>query len=140
MKPYQEPTLITTLSIALTNFTGKQKDESSTEAKDSEEEVVFIKEGRKKIKLKTATILFIKSEGNYLEIISDHHKTYLVRKRLIDFLDELPSNQFLQCHRRYIVNTRKIEAIEKDAITIQDVTIPTSLKYRVRIEEALSSM
>lgn len=140
MKPYQEPTLMTTLSIALTSFEEKQKNVSSSYAKDSQEEFVFIKKGRKKVKLKTATILFIKSEGNYLEIILEDHKTYLVRKKLLDFLDEFPSNQFFQCHRRYIVNSRKIEAIEKDVITIQNVTIPTSSRYRVRIEEALSSM
>lgn len=139
MKPYQEPTLITTLSIAMTSFTQKQRVDNYTDTTANQNSVIFIKDGRKKRKLETDGILFVKSEGNYLQIVTEH-KTFLIREKLVDFLDQLPSSNFFQCHRRYIVNISKIEEIDKNVITLKKDAIPTSSKYLLKIEQALSDL
>lgn len=133
MKPYQEPTLMTTIAIALTNSLEKQQKHSALAIKETENDVVHLKVGRKVVKLKPSAILFVKSEGNYVQITLAT-KRYVIRKKLTAFLEELPKGQFLQCHRRYIVNLKKIDVIGKETITIENFEIPTSLKYRNCIE------
>ncbi len=137
MKPYQEPTLITTLSIALTNFGENQQENSSLSLKDTEDDSVHIKQGRNMLKLNTNALLYVKSEGNYLQIVLAT-KSYLIRKKLTEFLEQLPKGQFVQCHRRYLVNLKKIEVLGKNSISIGNIDIPTSLKYRSCIETVLS--
>ena len=129
MKPYQEPTLMTTIAIALTNSLEKHQEHSALVIKETENDVVHLKVGRTVVKLKTSAILFAKSEGNYVQITLAT-KRYVIRKKLTSFLEELPKGQFLQCHRRYIVNLKKIDFFGTDAITIQNIEIPTSLKYQ----------
>ena len=61
MKPYQEPTLMTTIAIALTNSLEKKKTPSSVDVKGIEDEFVHLKVGRSVVKIKTSAILFAKS-------------------------------------------------------------------------------
>lgn len=126
MKPYQEAVLLTTIEIAITNF-------KETQSKISEE-YVFIKDKFLKIKLYFNDILYVKSEGNYLEIFIKEKK-YVIRDKLLGFKKELPDSLFFQSHQRYIFNRTKIAALKKNFITIDNVDIPISKKFKKEIEE-----
>jgi len=136
MKPYQEPTLISTLHIALTNFRENQLLKTPKPEND-EKNYLFIKERYIRVKLNIQEVYYIKSEGNYLEIKLEH-KTYVVRNKLSEFHKELPQDQFIQCHRRYIVNIHQIDMLGKDFVSILGEDIPTATKYRMEIENKLS--
>lgn len=137
MKPYQETTLLTTITIALTNFLERQKKTLLSDATDVTARIIYIKDRNIRVKLTIDDICFVKSDGNYLEIKLEN-KTYVVRNKLSEFLKQLPSNEFFQCHRRYIINIKKIDLLGKDFITILKFNIPTSIKYRISIEKSLS--
>lgn len=119
MKPYNEPTLLTTLSIAIENFKKEAPNKGNT---------LFIKDNYIRIRLNTSDILFIKSEGNYLEIILENKK-HLIRAKLTDFIKELHENNFIQVHRRYIINTSKINIIGNGFLTIRETEIPVSKTF-----------
>ncbi|CAL2089408.1 DNA-binding response regulator, LytR/AlgR family [Tenacibaculum sp. 190524A02b] len=131
MKPYQEPILLTTINIALDNFFESQKINIKIN------EFVFIKDGHAKIKIATKEIYYVKSDGNYLEV-KLKEKIYVIRRKLLEFKEELPQNLFYQSHQRYVVNINKIDMIKKGFITILDKEIPVSLKYKKSIEEAIT--
>lgn len=137
MKPYQEPTLLTTINITLNNFLANQKEAISSESGIVLDDFIFIKDKFMRVKLEIKEIQFIKSEGNYLEIKLEN-KTHVVRSKLSEFVKLLPSKIFLQSHQRYVVNLTKINSIGKDFFNINNTDIPISLKYKQSIEKALS--
>lgn len=44
-------------------------------------------------------------------------------------IEELPCDYFVQTHRAYIINKRKIEKFNNNKIVIGDITIPLSENY-----------
>lgn len=139
MKPYQEPTLLTTIDIALHNFLENQKETVFSNTDAQQNDFVFIKDKHLKIKIDVNDIYYVKSEGNYLEIILKD-KRHVVRNKLLAFKEELPGGLFFQSHQRYLINVDKISVLKKDFITINNQEIPLSLKYKTPIETALSNL
>lgn len=137
MKPYQAPTLLTTINIALTNFLETKEKRTSSETREIYNDFVFVKDRYMKIKIDINDIYYIKSEGNYIEIRLKE-KTHVIRNKLLEFKKKLPSSIFFQSHRRYLINITKVEVIKKGIISMQDHEIPLSLKHKKVIENALS--
>ena len=133
MKPYQEPTLLTTINIALNNFANKQQSKNKSE---SVPDFIYIKDSNLKVKLFTNDINYIMSDGNYLEIHLEHKK-HVIRSKMKDFEALLPRNIFYQCHRRFLVNSSKINALGNDFIQLEAENIPLSSKYKSDLENAL---
>ncbi len=75
--------------------------------------------GKPEIKLPLDKVLFIKADGNYIEIfyINEEGKEtkHLVRQKLKALQDDLPSSTFFQAHRSYIINSDHIEQIYGNA-------------------------
>ncbi len=128
MKPYNEPTLLTTIDIAIQSF--KNKKTATTNS-------IFIKDNYVSIKLNLTDVLYIQSEGNYLEVFLEDKK-HLVRAKLTEFLSSLPKDTFLQAHRRFIVNTSKISLIGNGFVKIQGKEIPVSKTFESAIKEQLN--
>lgn len=136
MKPYQEPTLLTTISIALSNFLKSQENSNKPELKEITNYFIYIKDRKIKVKLTFSDIHYIKSEGNYLEVVLENKK-HIIRSKLSEFNELLPKDVFYQSHRRYIVNCTKIDALGKDFIQLEKEIIPLSTKYKKNIENVL---
>ncbi|WP_422089579.1 LytR/AlgR family response regulator transcription factor [Tenacibaculum ovolyticum] len=127
MKPYQEPTLLTTIDIALHNFSENKNSKSISNIET--EHTIFIKDRNKKVKVNVNDICYIKSEGNYIEITL-REKKHVVRNKLTVFKNVIPKSLFFQCHQRYIINLTKVTVLRKGFITINNVDIPISQKYK----------
>ena len=125
MKPYQEASLLTTIEIAFQNFSETKTDN-----------FIFIKEKLSKIKLNVNAIYNIKSDGNYLEIVLKDKK-HVIRGKLLEFKKELPLNQFLQSHQRYLVNVDKVTMLTKNTVELSEKIIPLSAKYKAALEIVL---
>lgn len=86
-------------------------------------------------------LLFIKAEGNYVELVTFNHEQKLERFLLRAPLKVIESqlvtweNEILRCHRSYLVNCRKIKKAAGNAqglslcIESIDQRIPVSRKY-----------
>jgi DNA-binding LytR/AlgR family response regulator len=127
MKPYNEPTLLTTIDIAVGSFTNKKEIGTS----------IYIKDSSLRVKLNVEDVNYIQSDGNYLHVFLDHKK-HLVRAKLTDFLKELPETIFAQVHQRYAVNINKIDLIGNGFIMLGKEEIPISKRYKVDIEKRLN--
>lgn len=84
----------------------------------------YSENGKFEIKLFPRDILFLKSDGNYLEIFykknEDNEAKHLIRNRLKHVSDLLPKETFFQCHKSYIINLEKINRIDRNA---RDLTL-----------------
>jgi len=85
----------------------------------------FIKVDSKFEKIFYDEVLYIEAMQNYIKIItnSENHLTLLSMKAL---LKELPSSQFVQVHKSYIVNINKIKTIDGNQLLIEESSIPIS--------------
>lgn len=89
---------------------------------------IVVKEGYSESKIYFDSILFVKSDGNYIEVITETKK-YVLRQSLDSFLNDLNSSLFIKVHRSYIVNKEKIKLKKSNAIFINDIEIPISRNF-----------
>lgn len=93
------------------------------------EKIMMLKDGNEITRVKTSEIFFIEATGNYLKV-NGTKGNFLHRQTLKEFLEELPSPDFVRTHKSYIVNLQHISRIEPFQITIDNQKIPVSLNYK----------
>lgn len=89
----------------------------------------FIKCENKYEKIFFDDILYIEGMQNYVRIYTKKGK-YLTLLTLKDIAQNVAKESFLRVHKSYIVNTAKIDSIEKHEISIQSARIPISRNFR----------
>ncbi|WP_298224471.1 response regulator [Flavobacterium sp.] len=131
VKPFKEEQLFTAIEMALYKIAASTQTTSS-EANNSEalviKDALFLKDKFKYTKLQINDILWIKSDGNYLEI-KTLHKEELIRATLSNFIERLNSNIFFKTHKSYVVNLEHMSNLETNFITIQNTKIPIAKPY-----------
>jgi DNA-binding LytR/AlgR family response regulator len=78
-------------------------------------------------------ILYIESLGNYMKLYSKKLKSpIIIYGSLSSINDEINSNDFVQVHRSYIVNTKEIAAKTFKTLTMSNgEIIPVGRKYQI---------
>ncbi|MBC2843915.1 LytTR family transcriptional regulator [Winogradskyella flava] len=91
------------------------------------EEIAVILNNKTKVYLKE--LKYIKSDGNYLEFVTDK-KRIIDRNKIKDILEELPPN-FVKVHRSYIINKNYVSSISRSNVILQpDIHIPLSRTFK----------
>jgi hypothetical protein len=86
------------------------------------------------VKIPTSEILYIKSSGNYLDIISTD-KTYTIRCKIGDFIASTPDAlEYLRVHRSYIIRIDKVTGKAKNSVTIKEQSIPVGETYLSQLD------
>ena len=88
-------------------------------------------------KVKINDILFIKAEGNYLEIYLNKGDKHLIRSTVKNFMQFLSEFSFFQCHKSYIINLENIDVVSYTFVKIREQEIPLSKNKK---DELLSVM
>lgn len=129
MKPYNGPTLLTTINIAIEHF------KNSRNVPDSD--IIFIRDSSLRVRLDPKEIIYILSDGNYLHIhLKD--KRHVIRHKMSDFALELPENLIVRVHQRYMVNINCIEQVGSDHIQINNgFEIRIAGEYKKQLWEKL---
>jgi len=93
------------------------------------EKYFLFKEQGKEIRIMTDTILYVKSSGNYLEIVTPI-KRYIVRIKIGEFISKVPDPfEFLRIHRSYIIRIDKVDQKAKKSIYINQEELPVGESY-----------
>ena len=101
------------------------------------ENYFIFRESGKQIRVKTDTILYIKSSGNYIELTTEN-RNYLVRCKIGDFIKRTPDPlEYIRIHRSYIVRIDKVESKSKTELIIKGQKLPVSLGYESEIEKLI---
>lgn len=96
-----------------------------------------IKDGHSTVLIPHNTILYIKSDGNYVDIYCDTKK-YSIRQSLDSLVSELDSSIFFKIHRSYVVNTSKIVRFSKKEVVINSTSLPVSRNLNKELEQFMS--
>jgi DNA-binding LytR/AlgR family response regulator len=95
---------------------------------------IFVKSGSKQIRLSIDEILYVESNGNYMQFVLEGRKV-LSRLTMSETEKLLPSGDFIRIHRSYIVSKRKVDKIDKSSVYIQQCELPVGAGYVGEIQK-----
>ena len=93
---------------------------------------IFVKSDKQLKRILLRDILFIESLENYVVIQTASSKE-VVYTTLKQIYDSLPQDIFQQTHRSYIVNLKKVTAIDGNQLSITPYKIPVARNFRDNI-------
>ena len=130
MKPIQKLRLVRALN--------KAKDEILKQSQSSSiEEAIFIKKNDSYIKIQIGEILYLKSDGDYIEIHTVDHK-YLIIGTMDSILTKIGSSDFIRVHRSYSVALSKVQSFQDYDLYIGKNAIPVSKSYLKVVKDSLN--
>lgn len=138
IKPVTQNNLKTALLLAK-NKIEKAKEENKKETALVEEEI-FIKNGNKLIKVTYNSIVYAHADTkNYCTIVTEDNKKLTVRNSVLGLSKLLNHTIFLQTHRSYIINWKKVDALyEKDQMVIvSGHSIPIGRTHKEKVYKRL---
>lgn len=95
---------------------------------------IFVKTGYEQVKINFDELLYCEANGNYVNFQLKDQKI-LSRMTLAETEKVLPS-YFFKTHRSFLINTQKIQKIEKHQVTLENKVAPVSSSfYDALIEE-----
>lgn len=98
------------------------------------------------LQLDPSQLLFVSSEGNYVEVFYLHHqetRKELIRAKLTAIEEQLPGQTFFRCHKSFLVNLRRILKVEGNARNLElvldhyDQKIPVSRSKSKELQQKL---
>lgn len=90
---------------------------------------IFVKSEHRLENIEIAEILYIEGMKEYLRIVLPSRKI-MTKMNFKNLLDQISNNSFVQVHKSWVVNLKKIETIERNRIKISDKYIPIGNSYK----------
>lgn len=140
VKPFKREQLFTAIEMALLKIAGEKKqDEEKAETEGLIiKDALFIKEKYRYTKLSISDILWLKSEGNYVEIHLAEKKE-LIRMSLSHFLEKVNRPNFFRTHKSYAVNLDYMTKFEP-TVTILESEIPITKSFAEALVKRIEVM
>ncbi len=128
-KPISKESLWSTVELAVLKL----------EDSITKETFIDLKTGQGIQRIKLNEIIYIKSDHVYIEVVCTTAK-YLCRYTFTKIMDKINHPNFLQCHRSYIINIKKIQKYASSKIWINGEEIPVSAKYKETLSNRIKEM
>jgi len=100
---------------------------------------VYLKSDKKMVKVFLKDILYIESLAAYVQVHTTDRKITCYKK-ISEFEEKLPQDQFLRVHRSFLVATRHIAAYTSAHIEIDDQEIPIGRNFKNEVLKALKNI
>lgn len=110
----------------------KQMQLNTIKTADNQLSFIFIKDGYKQVRININEILYIQSDGNYLNIITIKDKV-MARMTFQQLFEKTGRRNFQRVHNSYAVALNHIEKIEDNHIYIHEHKIPVGVSYRDKL-------
>lgn len=105
------------------------------ERRTEQPQILFVKDGNKRVKIELNSILFIQGTREYATIHIPNKKI-MTLQTLKSLEEELPET-FIRVHNSYIIYIPAINTITKNEIEIGEEIIPIGISYKKQFHEAL---
>ena len=94
-----------------------------------DEDYLLVKDGYKYVSIHFTDILYIQGMRDYVQIYVEGRKPVIATASMSQIKETLPSC-FMQVHRSYIVNVKKVKEIERMRVVIGGERIPIGNSYK----------
>ena len=113
---------------------------STQKSVKSEERFFYVKSEYKLIRILIDDILYIEGLKDYVKIrLAATQKSVNCLMNMKALEDYLPQQDFMRVHRSYIVNLKRVEAIDRLRVVIGDTFIPISDTYKDAVTQFIAS-
>jgi two-component system LytT family response regulator len=99
---------------------------------------LFVKVDGKQVKISPDDIYFIEGLSDYIRIHLQNERL-IVLDNLKDFINKLPSNEFMRIHKSYIIQLEKIKSIDGNLIYHALGSTPIGETYKNEIKRWIES-
>lgn len=121
-------------------FKGEEKQkELEAEKQKLERGYLAVRSERKSRQIPYELIAYVESVGNYVRIQTTSEESILSKEKISRLEEKLPDH-FLRIHRSIIVNRDKIQSFSKEWITVNELDLPLSRKYKAEIIKQLNAV
>lgn len=128
-KPYDETTLLVNLNLVVSKINNDLLINSPK---------ITIQDGIKSYTIVKSELLFMKSDGNYVEFHLKDKDMFFVRKKLNDLNDMEVFDSFIRTHSRFLVNPKHIFHYSYRSLIVGKTEIPISEKNRSKLRKIFS--
>jgi DNA-binding LytR/AlgR family response regulator len=106
---------------------------------DTSVEHVFLKDGRRLIRVALQDIQWIKAQGDYM-LVQVESDRYMINSTMKELEEKLPSSQFIRIHRSHIVRIDQIKDIEDTTLIIDGKMLPIGPSYQEELIERIQTL
>lgn len=101
--------------------------------------IITVRSGHDLVPVEKKKLLYLKTDGNYLELYLTNNEKILVRTSIDRFLEEIQDADFLQTHRSYIINKNQLKFLKTDSVVlVSEDVVPVSRTYLNQLRMSLS--
>lgn len=135
-KNIDKHSLVSALNDALTRASSFSRENDQT---NQSSEFYFAKRNNVFHKVMHSDIIFVESAENYCRFVTLSNDSFMIRKTIQEIANRLPSDQFLQIHRRFIVRKESIQQLnlKSGIIVVNNQELPVSKPHRAKLRELL---
>jgi len=106
---------------------------------DTSAEHVFLKDGRRLIRVALKDIQWIKAQGDYMLVQAESDR-YMINSTMKELEEKLPSHQFIRIHRSHIVRIDQVKDIEDTTLIIDGKMLPIGPSYQDDLIERIQTL
>jgi DNA-binding LytR/AlgR family response regulator len=144
VKPFKQEQLYTTIEMAMFAIAKQPKEAQPIDNEQESDGLVikdalFLKDKYRYTKLPLGDILWLKTEGNYVEIHL-HNRKELIRSSITQFIEKLDKSNFFRTHKSYAVNLDFLTRVEPTEIFILGTAIPIAKSYHDELIKRIEIM
>jgi two-component system LytT family response regulator len=100
---------------------------------------VFAKVNGRLVRINFDDVFYIEALSTYSVLVTATHK-HIVHITLKHLEERLPFSHFVRVHRSYIVNTRRIDAIDDHQLTLGPYTVPVGKLHKAELMRRLAPL
>lgn len=100
-----------------------------SESNYSNSETIFLNIDKALHKVKIEDILYIESDRNYLTFVTEKQKLSVIDS-LKNWTESLSKHQFIQVHKSYLINLKKVDKVIGNLLYIKEEKIPIGRTYK----------
>ncbi|MEM6344513.1 MAG: LytTR family DNA-binding domain-containing protein [Bacteroidota bacterium] len=97
----------------------------------------FVKSGHQYVRIDFEQLMYLQGAANYVDFFTDQGRV-TVRMKLNEAVSLLPDN-FVQIHRSYLVNLKRVKKVEHNHVFIGEEQISIGKAYRERFFQYFSN-
>lgn len=137
VKPIDERDLLTTVEVALFNFSNQQPQQPLEQSKDKLADTIFIKQNGAFVKVKIQDVIRAEAHDNY-SFVYTSDKKFLLSNTLKLVEARMKPWGFLRVHRSHLINPELITKVEEGFVFVSETPVPISKKYKADFFEKLN--
>lgn len=97
---------------------------------------LFVKSGAEQLRIATEAILYVESQGNYIQFVLEERKI-TCRLTMAEAASLLPQTHFVRIHRSYIASIKYITRMDKNQVWIKEIPLPVGPSYAAAVNAIL---